>query len=65
MNTKKIQNKANSANSVAASDVKNNSETYYKNDVTELLESFLTNSTRFNLEKRKIQQQDIKHKPPY
>lgn len=32
------------------------SETYYKNDVTELLESFLTNSTRFNLEKRKIQQ---------
>lgn len=31
MNTKKIQNKANSANPVAASDVKNNSETYYKN----------------------------------
>lgn len=41
------------------------SETYYKNDVTELLESFLTNSTRFILEKRKIQQQDTKHKPPY
>ncbi len=31
MNTKKIQNKANSANPVSQSDVKSNSETYYKN----------------------------------
>ena len=31
MNTKKIQNKANSANPVDSSEVKNNSETYFKN----------------------------------
>lgn len=41
------------------------SEAHYKNDITELFRVYFTNLTRFILEKKKVQQQDLINKPPY